>query len=141
MHLFPSLEWCRALVEHAKADPDIAAAARDWGGRSIGVVVGAGGGLARDFCVYAEVDASRPELKLLRACEDEDDVEVDEPDYLFRVPYALCRQMLSRAVDPLEMLRSGRVRVEGDLQFLVVFAQKHRLAGDRIVAAVPTRFA
>jgi hypothetical protein len=136
MPTFPSLDWCRALVEAARRDPDIGAAAREWAGRSVGVVIGRDKGLARDFCVYAEVHADRAELKLLRECPDEDDLAVDEPAYLFRVPYGLALKMMSRKVDPLDALRAGDVRVEGDLKFLVTFGQKWRALGERCIDAV-----
>lgn len=137
---FPSLEWCQALVRSLEQDPDVAGACREWGGRSVGVVIGkdggAGGakGLARDFCVFARPHASDPRIEELRLCEDEDDLELEEPDYLFRFPHSLALQLLERRLDPVDALMKGQVRVEGDLKRLLSFGQKYRLLGERAIA-------
>lgn len=130
---FPSLEWCQALVRSLEQEPDVAAACREWGGHSIGVVIGRGDGLARDFCVYARPHASQPKIEELRVCEDEDDLELEEPDFVFRFPHGLALQLLERRLDPLEALTKGKVRVEGDLKRLLTFGQKWRLLGERAV--------
>jgi hypothetical protein len=140
MAKFPSLEWCQALVSVLEKDPEIAPAVREWAGKSIGVVIGKDAGLAKDFCVYAKPDAKAPKLLELRLCEDEDDLELEEPDYLFRAPFGVVKQLLEKRFDPLEALRKGQVRVAGDIGALIPFGQKYRAIGERAAAAVPTTY-
>lgn len=140
MPRFPSLEWCQALVTLLEKDPAVLPALKDWGGRSIGVVVGKDAGLARDFCVYARPHATEPRLLELRVCEDEDDLGLEEPDYLFRAPLGTVKQLIARKLDPLEVLRKGQVRVEGDLQFLIPLSQKHQRLGEAAIAKLETTY-
>jgi hypothetical protein len=141
MPMFPSLDWCRALADALAKDPDAPRGLKEWNGRSIGVVIGRDKGLAKDFCVYAKPSATKLELEELKVCEDEDDLELEEPDYLFRLPFGTARQLLARQLDPLDVLRRGQVRVEGDLQFLIPLGTKYRGLGERAAEAVPTSFA
>lgn len=134
MSAFPSLEWCKALIRSLEKEPGIAEACREWGGRSIGVVIGSDADLASDFCVFAKPHPTEPRVEDLRVCEDEDDLELEEPDYLFRLPHGLAVHLLHGKLDPLDVLRKGKVRVEGDFKFLLSFGHKHRLLGERAVA-------
>jgi hypothetical protein len=140
MPTFPSLDWAHALVAVLEKDPDILVPLREWGGRSVGIVIGRDAGLAKDFCVYAKPHATLPKLEALTLCEDEADLELEEPDYLFRAPFGTVKQVLAKKLDPFELLRKGQVRVEGDLGFLIPFGQKWQKLGDRATAAVPTTF-
>lgn len=138
MPRFPSLEWCRALVATAQQDPELAVVAREWAGRTIGVVVSSGDGLAQDFCVFVRPHASKPELVELKQCEDEDDLELEEPDYFFKLPFSLAKKLLRKEADPFAVLRAGQVRADGDLKFLVPFAQRWQPLGDRVGARLET---
>lgn len=140
MSKFPSIAWCEALVRILQADPGVAGAVQEWAGRSIGVVVARDAGLDRDFCIFAKPHASEPRLTELKACEDEDDLELEEPDYLFKVPFGTARQMLGGRVDAVDVLRRGQVKVEGDLAFLITYAQKHQRIGQSAVGRVETSF-
>lgn len=136
---FPSLEWCQALVRSLEQDPDVAVACREWGGRSVGVIIGKDRSvgarvLSRDFCVFARPHASEPRIEELRLCEDEDDLELEEPDFLFRFPHGLALQLLERRLNPVDALMKGQVRVEGDMKRLLSFGQKYRLLGERAIA-------
>lgn len=137
---FPSIDWCQSLVQTLQAAPGVSVAVQEWSGRSIGVVIGKDVGLARDFCIYAKPHATEPRLLDLRLCEDEDDLELEEPDYLFRAPFGLVRQLLARKLDPLELLRKGQVRVEGDLKFLIPYGQKYQRLGEDAIARVETSY-
>jgi putative sterol carrier protein len=138
MPRFPSLDWARALSDVLAKDPATLVPLREWNGRSLGVVISKEGGLARDFCVYAKPHASEPKLVELKECEDEDDLELEEPDFLFRAPFSIVKQLLEKKLDPFEVLRLGKVRVEGDLKFLVPYGQKYQAIGDRALAKVET---
>lgn len=140
MPRFPSLEWCHALVSAAASDPDVPPVARAWGGRSVGVVLVKGDGLPRDFCVFAKPHPSEPRVEVLKECEDEDDLALEEPDFLFRVAFGTARKLLAGQLDPWEVLRRGQVRVDGDLGVLVPFGQKHQKLGERVLARVDTTF-
>jgi len=139
MPSFPSIEWCRALVEELAKDPAVLVPLREWNGRSLGVVIGKGEGLAKDFCVFARPHATEPRLERLELCEDEDDLGVEEPDYLFRAPISVVKSVMERRLDPLDVLRKGQVKVEGDLQFLVSYGTKHKGVGESAVARVIAR--
>ncbi len=138
MPKFPSLEWCESLVAVLTDEPSVGAVVREWGGRSIGVVIGRDAGLERDFCVFARPHAAEPRLLELTLCEDEDDLELESPDYLFRAPLGTIRQLISGKVEPLEILRRGQVKVEGDLEFLITFGTRHQKLGQAAVARVDT---
>lgn len=138
MPRFPSIEWCESLVDVLAADPAVLPALREWNGRTLGVIIGRDAGLAADFCIYAKPHATEPRVLELRVCEDEDDLELEEPDYLFRAPFGTVRQLLARKVDPLEMLRKGNVRVEGDLQFLITYGQRYQRLGEAAIEKVET---
>lgn len=136
---FPSMAWCAALVEEAQKEPEIVQIAREWGGRSVGVVIRKGAGLATDFCVFARPHATKPELEELTLCEDEDDLEIEEPDFLFVIPWTLAQKLLRKEIDPLAVLRAGELRAEGDMRFLIPFAQRWQPLGDRVYARLATR--
>jgi hypothetical protein len=140
MPKFPSLEWCRAIEAVALKDPQIPDVAKEWGGLSVGVVIAKGDGLAMDFCIFVKPHATELRLEALRLCEDEDDLELEEPDYFFRVPYAICRALLAKKLDPFEVLRKGQVRVEGDMKRLLAIGQKYQPVGDRIAEQIETTF-
>lgn len=136
---FPSIAWCRALVAEAQKEPEILQVAKEWAGRSVGVVVKKGPGLERDFCVFARPSPTSAELDVLTECEDEDDLELEEPDFLFVVPWALAQKLLRKELDPLSVLRGGQLRAEGDMRFLVPFAQRWQPLGDRVYARLAAR--
>lgn len=132
MPRFPSLKWCEALVAEAQKEPEISKVALEWGGRTLGVVIAAGDGLDSDFCVFARPHATKPEMLELKLCEDEDDLELDEPDFFFKLPFSLTKKLIRKQVDPFAVLRAGQIRADGDMKFLVPFAQRWQALGDRI---------
>lgn len=132
MPRFPTLQWCEALVAEAQKEQEISKVALEWGGRSLGVVISADDELDADFCVFAKPHSTRPEMLALKVCEDEDDLELEEPDFFFKVPFSLTKKLISRQVDPLAVLRAGQLRADGDLKFLVPFAQRWQSLGERI---------
>jgi hypothetical protein len=118
----------------------VPAAAREWGGESVGFVVSKGDGLASDFCLFLKPAAEGLELEEIRICEDEDDLELEEPKFLFKVPFSLCKQVLQGKLDPMQLLRSSQVRVEGDMKKLVAYAGKYQTIGVKAVEQVETTF-
>ena len=76
MPRFPSLEWCRAVEARVIQDPAAAAAVREWGGATVGFVIGRSEGLAQDFCLFVKPHPSDLRLEELRLCDDEDDLEL-----------------------------------------------------------------
>jgi hypothetical protein len=140
MPKFPSLDWCRTVEAVALKDPQIPTIAKEWGGLSVGVVIAKGDGLPKDFCLFVKPHPTELRLEALRLCEDEDDLELEEPDYFFRVPYAICRGLLAKKLDPFDVLRKGQVRVEGDMKRLLALGQKYQVVGDRIAEQVETTF-
>lgn len=140
MPRFPSIEWCRAIEAVVVQDPAAPLAVKEWGGLTVGFVIGRGEGLAKDFCIYLKPHPTDLTVEELRICEDEDDLELEEPDYLFKVPFAICKQLLKKQLDPLAVLRQGEVKVEGDVKKLIVYGQKHQAIGDRAMEKIETTF-
>ena len=140
--LFPSKEWCRAAAVALQQDPTVQAAVAEFGAFAAGAVIVKGDGLAADFCLLVAVaPGEEPEL---RFCEDEDELEEHEPDYLGHFPHRLLRDLLraaqaGQAPDPLQLLTSGQVRIQGDLARLVRIAGRHQRAGLTAIRSVPTR--
>jgi len=140
MPVFPSLEWCRAVESAVLKDPALPAAARDWGGVTVGVIIGKGDGLSKDWCLFVKPHPTELRLEQLRICEDEDDLELEEPDYLFRVPFGICKQVLRKQLDPLDVLRKGQIRVEGDMKKLMSYQAKYRPIGETAMEKIETVF-
>lgn len=138
MPVFPSLEWCRALAAELENDPAAAVAAREWGGRSVGVVLRRPP--AREFCVFVRPHPSEPRPLALIECEDEDDLMLEEPDFVFHASLELVRDVLAGRADPIDVLVRGSVKVEGDLKTLITFGTRHRAIGETVVPRVPTTF-
>lgn len=140
MPQFPSLDWCQALVKVLESEPGVLPALREWGGQSVGVIIGKDKGLPKDFCIFAKPHATELKLEELRLCEDEDDLELEEPDFLFRAPFGTVQQLIARKLDPIDVLMKGQVRVEGDMKKLIPFSQKHRLIGESVMSKVETLY-
>lgn len=138
MPRFPTLQWCHALIAEAQKEPEISKVAVEWGGRTLGVVISADDGLDSDFCVFARPHATKAEMLELKLCEDEDDLELEDPDFFFKVPFSLTKKLIKKQVDPLAVLRAGQLRADGDLKFLVPFAQRWQFLGDRISERLET---
>lgn len=140
MPQFPSMDWCHSLVAVLEKEPESLGALREWGGLSIGVIVTKGAGLSRDWCVYVKPHATDLKVEELRECEDADDLELEEPDYLFQVPYAICKSLHAKKLDPMDVLTKGQVRVQGDMKKLLALGQKYRAFGERASDKVHTTF-
>ena len=140
MPVFPTLEWCRAIEAVVVKDPAAPAAVKEWGGLTVGFIISRGDGLKKDFCLYLRPHPTDLKVEELRLCEDEDDLELEEPDYLFKVPFAICKQLLKKQLDPLAVLRQGEVKVEGDVKKLIVYGQKYQAIGDRAMEQIETIF-
>ena len=140
--LFPSKEWCRAAAVALQADPTVQAAVAEFGAFTAGTVIVRGDGLASDFCLLAKVVPG--EEPVITFCDDEDELEEHQPDYLGWVPHKLARDLLRTAQagqtpDPLKLLTSGQVKLEGDLARIVRIAGRHQNAGLAAIRSIPTR--
>jgi hypothetical protein len=140
--VFPSKEWCLAAAKALHADPTVQAAVAEFGGFTAGTVIDRGDGLGRDFCVLVAVEPGEPPH--LTFCDDEDELEEFEPDYLGHVPHRLVRDLLRAAQsglapDPLKLITSGQVRVQGDLGRVVRVAGRYPNAGLEAIRSIPTR--
>lgn len=140
--IFPSKEWFRAAVKALHADAGVQAAARDFGPVTAGAVIEKGGGLGKDFCLFASLDPAREPA--LQFPDDEDELEEMEPQYLIRAPYPVLKRMLQAALrgerqdDPLGPVLRREVRLSGDLERLVRYSRGHRGVGQGILRAIPT---
>ena len=140
--LFPSKEWCRAAAVALQADPTVQAAVAEFGAFTSGTVIEKGDGLEGDFCLLVAVAPG--EVPRLTFCDDEDELEEHEPDYLGHVPHKLVRDLLraaqgGQAPDPLKLLTSGQVQIKGDLARIVRVVGRHQNAGLAAIRSIPTR--
>jgi hypothetical protein len=138
---FPSEEWWSAVAAALQADPEVRAAVAEFGAFAAGAVVQRGPGLARDFCVLLKIAPDAPPV--LSFPDDEDELEDFAPDYIAWAPYPLCRELLEAAhsgkqVDPLKLIFSGRIKLQGDLQRIVRAAGKHPGRGLAALRSVAT---
>ncbi len=141
--LFPSKEWSRELAKRLHADAGIQAALRELGPFTAGAIAEKGGALEQDFCVHIEAAPGREAI--LTFCEDEDELEEMEPDYLVRAPYPLARELLEQTLagqppDPLKLLGSRKIAVQGDLGRAIAVGGRHPFAGLETLRAMKTRF-
>jgi hypothetical protein len=138
---FPSKEWWSAVAEALQVDPEVRAAVAEFGAFAAGAVVQRGPGLERDFCVLLRIAPEAPPV--LSFPDDEDELEDLAPDYIAWAPYTLCRDLLEAAlagkqVDPLKLVLSGRIKLQGDLQRIVRAAGRHPGRGLAALRSVAT---
>ena len=141
---FPSPEWFRAAATAMLQDRGVIAAVRDFGPVVAGIVIERGAGLPSDFCalvrlVKAEMGAD------LAFPEDEDELELLEPEYICWISYELCRSLLEQTFaggrpDPLQVILQRKVRLKGDLERLVRHAGRHKGVGLEALRTIPTEF-
>ena len=139
---FPSKEWCLAAAQALHVDPTVQAALAEFGPFTAGAVIERGDGLARDFCVLTRAAPGLPPK--LDFLDDEDELEEHAPDYLAWIPHRLVRELLEQVMagqtpDPLQLVLSGRVKVQGDMKRVVRVAPRHPTAGVAALRSVPTR--
>jgi hypothetical protein len=129
---FPSREWCQTAARALDREPEAQAALSDLGPVTFGMVLERDATLAADFCVF--VDAAPGRDAKLVFCDDEDELDDLEPDYLARAQAGTIREVLAamqrgQPPDPLALTASGRVRLRGDLGRLVRVGGRHPQAG------------
>ncbi|MBS2024231.1 MAG: hypothetical protein JST92_17660 [Deltaproteobacteria bacterium] len=141
--VFPSKEWCQRVASVLHPDPTVQAAARDFGPVTAGCVIERGDGLKRDFCVLLE--AGPDMAPKLTFCDDEDELEELEPDYMVWIAHKLARELLEATLrgerpDPLPLVTSGKVKFKGDLARVMKVAPKHADAGLASFRTIATTF-
>lgn len=137
MPVFPSKEWCEALVGQLHADPDCVRAGEGFSTDLAAAVLPDPGAAAEPFAVWGRVADGR--LVEWRVLEDLDEIDEVGPAYQARAPLSVWRQLLARRLDPIEALATGRLLLRGDLRALVERARYDRLLW-RVLARVPTDF-
>lgn len=136
MHVFPSKEWCEALIAALHADPQSAVAGRGFAG-DIAAAILPEPPLREPFVVYARAqDGKVLEFRLL---EDLDEIEEIEPAYVARAGYQTWKRLVSSELDPIEALLQRKIQFEGDLQPIIERAQFKNLFW-RLLEKVPTKF-
>ena len=141
--VFPSEAWARAAAAVLHKDPSAQAALAAFGPFTAGAVILKGDGLAEDFCLYAEVAPGKEPV--LQLCDDEDELDDLNPDYLTHAPHKLVRELLRSVLagetpDALALVTSGRVRLlKGDLGRVVKVAGQHKNAGLAAIRTVATK--
>jgi putative sterol carrier protein len=136
MSVFPSLEWCQAVVAAIHADPQSAVAGKGWKG-DLAAVALPEGPLREPFLVYARSAEGR--VLELRELEDLDEVDEIEPAYFAKAGYQTWKKLIAGELDPIEALMQRRIELRGDLQPIIERAQFKDLFW-RVLARVPTTF-
>ncbi len=139
---FPSRDWSLALSRLLHGDAEVQTALTEFGAFTAGAILEKGDGLTRDFCVHIEAAPGR-EPKL-RFCDDEDELDELEPDYLVRAPHRLARELIKSVLagavpDPLKLLTTGQASMRGDLGRVVRVAGRYPTAGLAALRSLPTR--
>ncbi len=136
MPVFPSLEWCQALVDAIHSEPDSRKAGKGLVADFAAAVLPEGA-LAEPFIVYGKAVEGRAEE--LRQLEDLDEIEEIEPAYVARAGYLAWRSIIETRLDPIEAILRKQIHVSGDLQPIIERAQFKDLVW-RVLAKVPTTF-
>lgn len=134
MPVFPSQEWCDALVAAIHADPESAKAGKGFV-TDLAAVVTPGGPLKEPFVVYARLREGK--VDSLRVLEDLDEVEEIEPKYVGRADYHTWLRLIRNELDPIEAVLHKQIAVTGDLAPIIERAQFKELVR-RVLAKVPT---
>ena len=136
MPVFPSLEWCQAVISAIHAEPDSAKAGKGLVADFAAAVLPESP-LQEPFVIFARAVEGRVEG--LRLLEDLDEIEEIEPAYVARAGYSAWRQIIESRLDPIDAILRKRIEVSGDLQPIIERAQFKDLVW-RVLAKVPTTF-
>ncbi|MGC4113348.1 MAG: hypothetical protein QM765_01475 [Myxococcales bacterium] len=136
MPVFPSLEWCQAVVDAIHSDPDSKKAGKGLVA-SFAAAVLPEAGMKAPFIIYGKAVEGR--VDQLRELEDLDEIEEVEPDYVARAGYGAWRNIIESRLDPIEAILRKQIEVSGDLQPIIERAQFKDLVW-RVLAKVPTNF-
>lgn len=137
MLLFPSREWCEALIDALQSDPDAGRASQGWNGDIAAVVLAEPPLLPAAFVAYGRPDAAR--VADFRLLEDLEEVDEIEPAYVARASYSVWRDLIRGTLDPVEAVLRKRVQFEGDLEQVIARAQFKAMLR-RALDRVPTQF-
>ena len=99
MFVFPSKEWCEALVRAIHAEPESLKAGRGFRSDLVAVVDAEPPALAEPFAVWAR--ATEGKIDELRVLEDLDEVEELDPGYVARASYSTWKRIILGELDPL----------------------------------------
>jgi hypothetical protein len=134
---FPSPEWAGALVAALNRQPGLRAALAGMPPVLAAVVEADPPAVLADVAVWGRHAGGR--VAEWRVLEDPDEILEIEPAYVVRAPFRVWKALL-RGEDPLQAARTGRVRIQGDLEALVR-RLRFRYVVDAALAEVPTAFA
>ena len=137
MAVFPSREWCEALVAAINEDPETPRAGVGWDGDFAAAVLAEPPFLKEPFAGY--VQPANGKIVGFRILEDLDEIEEIEPAYEARASYTVWKRLILGSLDPIEALVSGNLKFRGDLEPIVARVQFKELLR-RAMAKVPTTF-
>ena len=136
MPVFPSLEWCEAVIAAIHAEPDSKKAGKGLVADFAAAVLPEPP-LKEPFVVFGKAVEGRVEG--LRLLEDLDEIEEIEPAYVAKAGYSAWRRIIESRLDPIEAILRKQIEVSGDLQPIIERAQFKDLVW-RVLAKVPTTF-
>lgn len=133
---FPSEEWVTAYKEALNNSDAYRSAAESWHHGAIAMVVQSDPdrGLAKDFCVWLDVDGGR--------CRDAQLVSLDEA---YSAPFCLIAtyqrwvDVLSKRLDPIAGMVTRRIELRGHLLTMMRYVRSAK-AMVSCAAAIPSSF-
>lgn len=137
MPIFPSREWCEAVIQALHADPETARAGLGWEGDVCAAVLPEPPEFDAPFAVYARPEGGR--IVEFRVLEDLDEIEEIEPAYVARARYSTWKALIEGRFDPIRAILERLIQFQGDLEPIVQRAQFKDLL-TRALARVPTTF-
>lgn len=135
--VFPSKQWCEALIAAIHADPESAAAGKGFSSDFAAVVLPEPPAMMEPFVAWAR--AGEGKVGAFRVLEDLDEIDEIEPMYVARARYGTWKRLILGELDPIEAVLHRQIDVKGDLQPLIERAHFKDLVR-RVLAKVPTTF-
>ena len=136
MPVFPSDEWCQALVRAIHSEPDSLKAGKGFVGDFAAVVLPEPPHLKAPFVIWGRAVEGR--IEGLRPLEDLDEVEELAPAYVARAGFSTWRRLIVGELDPVEAVLQRTIGFAGDLAPIIERAHFKELVR-RVLDKVPTR--
>ncbi len=134
MPVFPSEEWIKALEGILYNDEEYKKAGADWEGDMIMVMEAEPGLLDEPFNYY-----SKPHHGDLVESYKLDSIEGKEAAFIISGPYSVWKSVVKGEVDAMQMMMKGKLRIKGDMQYLLRYAKFQQL-GMKALSRVETVF-
>ena len=134
MPVFPSEEWSKALEDILYSDEEYKKEGAEWEGDTILVIEAEPEKLDKTFYYY-----SNPYHGELLESRRLDSLEGQDAAFVISGPYSVWKSIVKGEVDAVQMMMKGKLRLKGDMQYLLRFARFQQI-GMRALSKVETVF-